>query len=127
MRCARSFGDRLCCVGLRMTAEILIAIIGMSVPGILALGGGWVRVARLERDIADIKADHAKSIAEIKAEQARAIAELKADIEKRVPRETWQIEIEALRNTMSEIKGMLTPYSVRRPTLDDSNPGRGNR
>jgi hypothetical protein len=110
-----------------MTAEILLAIIGMAVPGILALGGGWVRVARLERDIADIKAEHARSIAEIKAEHARAIAELKAEIEKRVPRELWMVEAEGLRMQLAEIKGMLTPYAARRPSNDDSNPGRGTR
>ncbi len=99
-----------------MTTEILLAIIGMAVPGILALGGGWVRVSRLEADCVGLKAD-----------LLRINGELRAEIEKRVPRETWAVEIEALRMQLAEIKGMLTPYAARRPTLDDSNPGRGNR
>ena len=96
-----------------MTAEILIAIIGMAIPGLIALGGGWVRVSRLEMDCQALK-----------AEALRSPGELKAEIEKRVPRETWAVEIEALRMQLAEIKGMLTPYSSRRPA-DDTNPGRG--
>lgn len=113
-----------------MTAEILLAILGMALPGVLALGGGWVRVARLEIDIADLKAEHARSIADIKAEHARVVAELRADIEKRVPRELWSLEVEGLRMQLAEIKGMLTPYAgtrVPRDVRDDTNPGRGNR
>lgn len=99
-----------------MTTEILLAIIGMAVPGILALGGGWVRVSRLEADAIGLKAD-----------MLRINGELRAEIEKRVPRETWAVEIEALRMQLAEIKGMLTPYASRRPSADDTNPGRGTR
>ena len=99
-----------------MTIETMLAIVGMAIPGLIALGGGWVRVSRLELDCAALKAD-----------LLRTHGELKAEIEKRVPRETWAVEIEALRMQLAEIKGMLTPYSSRRPTADDTNPGRGNR
>jgi hypothetical protein len=85
----------------------MLAIIGMAIPGLIALGGGWVRVTRLELDIVALRAD-----------MLRVHGELKTEIEKRVPRETWQIEIEALRMQMAEIKGLLMPR--RR---DDTSPG----
>jgi hypothetical protein len=75
-----------------------LVILSAAAPGLIAAGGLYVRVQRLERD----------------AQQ------LRNDIEKRVSRELFDVHVQQLRADLAEVKGILLGRSRRE---DNTDPG----
>jgi hypothetical protein len=64
-----------------MTTEIFVAVILGALPGVLAAGGLWVRVSRLEKDIE--KLDQNKASKEFADGLKGQISDLKSELDKR--------------------------------------------
>ncbi len=89
-----------------MGAETIVAIIAASVPGLLALGAGWWRLGRMERDIEQ------RATSERVDALEKHIEGVDAGVEKKLDR--MDEDLKAIRHTTDRI-------ALR--VLEDTSPG----
>lgn len=101
-----------------MTADIILSIIAAGVPGLLALGAGWWRIARLERDV-----DKCATLERVEAIATRAndkCDELGRRID--IVDEGVEKKLDRLDEDVKAIRSMMERVLVR--FVDETNPGR---
>lgn len=101
-----------------MTPEVIVSIVLAGVPGLLALGAGWWRIARVERDV-----DKCATIEKVENVEQR-IDDKCAALERRIDLVDEGVEkkLDRLDEDVKAIRSMMERVVIR--FLDDTNPGR---